>query len=176
MNMRSPFLCEVSTFWRKFSRFFLACSIFAGFLFGIVTVSQVSSDLLSWMCTVPRHSVSIIGLLTVIGLPLILSFLTVYSGHDWLFIPICFFQAFSWSYCSCLAISAFGTAGWLVEIPLMFSSSLLMPIQFWFALRYISGEQSLRKSDCIFCLTAALVIGWIDYCLVSPYFAALLAQ
>ncbi len=173
--MRIPISKDVSAFWRKFSVAFLACFTVSGLVLGAWIASRAGDEVLALMRTVPSHSMSIVGLLAVMGLPIFLSFFAVRFGHSWLLIPICFFQAFLWSYCGLLCVRAFGSAGWLVQLLLMFSSGSGLPVLLLFSLRYISGERILTRRDCFLCLTAAAVIGWLDCCVISPYLAMLIA-
>lgn len=155
---------------------FLGYSWILGLIFGGLAAVFVSNDVSSLMHAASVSRVSIVGLLSVYLFPLLFSALAVYMNLPYLLLPICFLKAVSFSYLAMGVSIAFGSAGWLVRLLLMFSDLASFPILWWFWSRSRSGSHGslLRFFTAALCLAA--VFGSIDYCLVAPFLANLLSQ
>lgn len=119
--------------------------------------------------------VSITGLLAAIILPFLLSALAVYLQSLRLLPLIAFGKAFLVSFLGLSLLEAFGSAGQLVRWLLMFSDCCSLPLLFWYWLRHISGPGRLTWSGTALVLLVALLIGGFDYCVVSPFLAAVIS-
>ena len=92
----------------------------------------------------------------------------------WAIPAICFVKAFLLAYCSMVICAAFGQAGWLCWLLLMFSDILLCPVfySFWLQVPSSGPKKQAILSVCVFCFSA--LVGWIDYCMVLPFSATLI--
>ena len=63
----------------------------------------------------------------------------------------CFFKAFSLGYCISGVCILYGSAGWLVRLLLLFSSTVSAPVLYWFWLRHISGAKKHLWLDFMIC-------------------------
>lgn len=153
-----------------FLAFLWICGLFCGMFF----VSVAEDAFLPLMRTVAYSRVSIVGLAAVLVFPLAISAATVYLTVPAFLFPICFFKAFSFGCCLYSVSVAFGSAGWLVRVLLLFSDSCMMVPLLWFWCRHQAGNRDLIKQDLVVCASCAALIGATDYFLISPYLAELM--
>lgn len=160
--------------WRKNCKLYLAFSWLCGLGFGVLVFSYAGNSHIPLMRMAATSHMSIVSLLSVLILPFLLSAFAVFCFRPQLLLAVSFGKAFSFAFVSISAIAAFGSAGWLVRLLLMFSEMLSLPLLFWFWLRYISGD--FRPAPAAIFLTAALVflIGSVDHCYISPMLARLI--
>lgn len=167
---------DLQVWRRKGSRFFLAFFWLTGILSGAWISVSAGAPLLSLMRSALNGSVSVVGLLLVTTLPFLLSALAVFlSGPGWLF-PLSFGYGFVYAYVSLAVLRSFGSAGWLIRFLLCFSVSAVTPILYFFWLRHVAGDGNNTVSEVFFFLSLAVLIGSIDYSLVSPFLAGLIIQ
>ena len=153
----------------------LACSFLAGLLSGACVSIAASKSLLPMMLAAANSCVSISGLLSAMLLPLLFSAFAVYIRQNWLLIPIAFVKAFLFAFLGIGVMSAFGNAGWLVRWLLMFSDSLTLPLLWWFWLRAFSSGRTDALRFAALVAVAAVLIGSLDYSVVSPFAAMLIS-
>ena len=168
-NLKLPFTL------RKNGHLFLALSWSLGLLTGILFSLSAGNPLVSLMRTAAFGRVSILGLLTAILLPFLLSALAVCLQLPWLFFPISFGKAFLAAFLGCALVSAYGTAGILVRFLLMFSECFSLPFLFWYWIRYISlrNRPSALAAPIVFLFL--VLIGIFDFYFVSPFLAAVIS-
>lgn len=145
-----------------------------GILFGMHFVSFVSEPFSSLIRTGVYSRVTTAGLLTVLLLPLFASAITVYFFIPYLQYFICFLKAFCFGCCLYCSVHTFAAAGWLIMSLMMFSDSCMLVPLLWFWCRHITGNRQSLKRDVYYCLTAAVLIGFVDYFIISPYLVGLL--
>ena len=146
-----------------------------GIVFGICLSGMVHNSLHSSVYTAGRADISFWGLCVVLLMPLLASLVPFYFNIPILVLPIAFFKAFIFGFCSCCIAFAYGDAGWLVRSLLLFSDSTMLIVLCWYWLTHLDGNRFRLKQDTFLCLCVALVIGITDYMYISP-FAALLLQ
>ena len=118
---------------------------------------------------------SVVGFLASLIFPFLLS-AVFFKFSVWKGICIlAFLKAFTFSYCSTTIVCCFGSAGWLLRCILAFSGSTTGVILLWFWIR--SCRQTTRSGyqDLFLCLFLTLVVGFIDYCMISPFGVHLLS-
>lgn len=152
----------------------LICAWFFGLAAGVGLSFLADDSFLSTMRAAASSHVSIIGLLSAILLPLLFSAFAVYISQPQLLLPVAFCKAFLFSYLAFGVTAAFGTAGWLVRGLLMFSDCLTLPLLWWFWLRCLRIPKEDATHCFFFACAAALLIGCVDYCTVSPFLANLI--
>lgn len=160
--------------WRKGSTFFLALSWCLGLISGIVLFLFAGTQILPWMRSTAYGAVSIVGLLCVTLLPFLFSAFAVFISEPWLLLPISYGKAVLFSLISLGILQSFGSAGWLVRLLLMFSDSVSVPLLYCFWHRHISGRRKLAFSEAWNAVSLCILIGSIDYCLVSPFLAQMI--
>lgn len=169
------FFCPGSSlWWRRGCRFFLACSWLSGLVCGILVSLSAGSLLVSLMRSTLYVPVSIVGLLCVTILPFLFSALAVFLSRPGLLLPICFAKAFLLAFVSVGILRAFGSAGWLLRWLLLFGDCASVPVLYWFWLRYISGNRPLCGWEAISMLSLGLLIGSVNYSVISPFLVRLI--
>ena len=162
-------------FFRKYSNVLLAFSFAVGFVFGVCVANRVDIDLLTFIQMASSHKASLPALLFVTTTPLLASCMAVYTDRQWILYIVSLLDAFSWSFCSYLVLIAYGAAGWLIHILILFSSNFLNILLCWFSLHYISGAKKCLIRNGIFAVLLSIIICCIDYCFVSPCLVNLIA-
>lgn len=161
--------------FRRIYRPLISFFMFLGLLCGIFLAVNSDPFISSMMRTAPFGSVSIVGLFTVLFLPFLLAAFAVFISSTWLLFPLCFVRLLSFAYSAKIAILAFGDAGWLVRWLLMFSSAMLLPLFVWFCMRHGDGEKRENLwMDFAICAVLILVIGSLDYHIISPFLVGLI--
>lgn len=169
------FFCSgLPHWWRKGCRFFLAFSWLAGLACGILVYLSAGNFLLSLMRSTLYVPVSIVGLLCVTTFPFLLSAFAVFLSKPVLLLPICFGKAFLFAFASIGILQAFGSAGWLLRWLLLFSDCASIPLLYWFWLRYLPGYRSLSGWEAASMLSLWLLIGSVNYSVISPLLARLI--
>lgn len=154
----------------------LAFSCLSGLILGfwISGRNEVTYLLLTRMA--PLLHVSVPGLVACVYLPFLFAVFAVFLSRSWLLVPICFGKMFLYSWCGCSTVSAFGPAGWLVQLLLQFSDTLSLPLLCWFCIRNIDGRADTATRDFLICSLCVLIVGITDLCAVSPFLASLIYQ
>lgn len=119
-------------------------------------------------------AVSIVSLLSVTVLPFLLSASAVFSSCRWLLLPIAFFRAFLLSYVGMGIYGCFGSAGWLFRLLLCFSELFSTPLLYWFWLRCCDPDRGRIAPQGALTGALCLLIGSVDYCLISPQLRSLI--
>ena len=139
-----------------------------GTLFGCCFSAIFKDDYLVLMRRAVSLPVSIVGTLMAVVVPYVA---IVYSTRLWLiYAQIClrfFFVAASFY----IVGEAFGSAAWLIRCLLLFPDYLCMPVVFHFVCR---SRRNKRKQTVL--LIYSLLIGWINYQLISPFLAAIIQK
>ena len=147
------------------------------FLWGLISGAVLSAAANSIASLIPAAVIrpgSISGLLTVVALPFLMSFFAAWIQWPWLLYPIAFFKAFLVSFLGLGVLCAYGSAGWLIRLLLLFSECCTLPLLILCWIRLLSGQgrRLLPAASAVF--TASL-IGSFDYCIVSPFLARVLS-
>lgn len=161
--------------FRKDSVAFLAFLWTAGLIFGTVTSFYAGNSVFSLMCGALYSPVSIVRLLSAMLLPLLFSAFAVYFSGAWLLIPIIFLKGFSYAYLAFGILSSFGSAGWLIQLLLIFSDTLMLPVLWIYWLRVLKDGQHDLLIRTIPAVSAALLIGSFDISVISPLLAQILS-
>lgn len=172
--MASGFQLDLQAKRRKGYTLFLAFFWFAGIVLGIWISVLAGTPLLSLMRSNFGSAVSIVGLLLAACFPFLISVFTVLiSGPGWL-LPVGFANGFLHGYICLAVIRSFGSAGWLLRLLLCFSIVSSAPVLYLFWLRLISRGKDGFFSETLFFFALTVLIGSIDYSLVSPFLADLI--
>lgn len=164
---------DFPAWWRRGAAALLALSFVLGLVLGALLFLSAENDSTSLMRMAKNGPVSIVGLLSVSFLPFLISAFAVYVSQPWLLPVIALCKGASFSLVSLGVTAAYGSAGWLMRLLLMFSDLCALPLLLFFWLRYISGERRFTAWSACRYLAALLTVGSIDYCLISPFLAGL---
>lgn len=171
---RNSFFQSFSLSLRKYGKWFLAICWFIGMLFGIGAGRNASDFLIPTMRSAAVATVSIPGLLVASALPFLLSAYAVSISEPWLLLIISAYKAFGFSFCAFAVSLTFGQSGWLVRFLFLFSDHCLIPVLYLYWLRHISGERTFSFWEAVAVTAVAVLIGCIDYYLISPFLATLI--
>ncbi len=160
---------------RRDTPFFLAFAWITGLLFGVITSLSAGAHLASLMRMTAYSPVSIVGLLSAMLLPLLCSAFAVYISCPRLLSPIAFVKAFFYAYFCFGVFAGFGSAGGLIRLLLIFSDTAMLPVLWLYWLRSTgSPGQFLYRT--VPAIAAAVLIGSIDYSVISPFLAQILSN
>lgn len=159
---------------RKGSSVFLAFFWSGGLVFGITLFALAGECTVPLMRQAASCQVSIVSLLMANLLPFLISALAVYIHKPVLLYGCAFLRACLLSFVSMGTMVAFGSAGWLVRLLLMFSDICLAVLLYVYWLWHISGLHRFSSLTCGGFAAAALLIGSIDHCFVAPFLVQLI--
>ena len=159
---------------RKRNLWVLASVWVLGLGSGIWAFAYAGSSLLPLMRSTLSGTVSIVSLLCVTGLPFLFSAFAVFISCHWLIFPIAFCKGFCFSFAATGLLQAFGSAGWLIRPLLCFADSVSMPLLYWFWLSCFRTDDRLWRPRAVLAAALLLLLGSVDYCLISPFLADLI--
>ena len=165
---RTAFL---SSFRSKFA-LHLASAWLTGLLFGAFFACSSDPSLFLVMRSAHKSAVSIVGLLSSMLLPLLLTALAVYISMIYFLIPIAFSKACLYAYISVVAFSCRSTGGWLYWLLLLFGDVCSAPIylKLWMQIPTTQRKGPLFLSS----VAGVLIIGFLDFQYISPFLATIL--
>lgn len=162
-----------SKLWQRISPWLLALSWLLGMTLGCISCDacrEITAVLI-------RQSVgavpSLIGTVSVVVLPFLLSAFAVSICEPWLLLIISTFKAFSFSFCAWGVCLAFGQSSWLVLFLFLFSDFCLVPALYFFWLRHIRSGRFGRWGSVLLLLYVAIVF-LMDYWLIGPFLRIIL--
>lgn len=174
MCMDKPFRKMMLFVSRRSSILLLACVWMTGLILGVFFSARSSDSYFLLMRTAASSRVSIAGLIASAYLPFLFSAFAVLIGKPWLLYPLSLIKALASGFGFSGAALAFGSAGWLAQPLLFFTDVCLLPVLCWFMIRHIGGAENSLKRDFFLCTAAAVLVGCLDYCVVSPFLAMLI--
>lgn len=162
-------------FWRKGAALILASFFFLGHLLGVWFSGSASDTLCVTMRAAVGSRMSILGLMSAMILPFLFSAFAVYLKQPMLVIPVAFLKAFFFSYVGYGIFTACGSAGWLVTWLAMFGSLCSLPVLYCYWQLHLNGKPfDLRLF--FLGLGCLLIIGCIDYFVISPFLLNILTS
>ncbi len=173
--MVSFFPVNITLNSRKVYVVLLACAWFCGLLGGMLTAVFADDSFFSLMRRAPGSHVSIVGLLTTLLLPLLLSAFALYISQHWFLIILAFIKAFELALIGTGVAVSYGSGGWLVSFLFLCADVFSVPVFIWFWLfAFCEPSKSLRRGIGVFLFV--LLIGCLNYRFVSPFLANLLTM
>ena len=157
--------------FRKGSTIFLALFWFLGLLSGVLFFHASGSSFNSMMRSILMDTVSIVDLVSVAMLPFLLSAFAVFLSSPWLLLSIAFFRAFLLSFVSMQILAAFGSAGWLLRLLLLFSDLLSAPLFYLYIRWCLSSDFSHAFRTFFLIICCSILIGSLDYVYILPFLA-----
>ncbi len=171
MHMNTP--TETRNFRSQTCKVMICICWIIGLFLGMFTSVGADDYLFLMMRGGVCSSVSIPGLL-IFALPFLITALAVYFSQFWLICLVVLCKAFSFGFSACAITVVFSSAAWLVRFLLMFGDALALPILMWLWLRHGSKPDKGFLSEITVCTVAVLLLGVLDFCIVSPFGAMLL--
>ena len=165
---------DLSSSLRKWGNLVLALSFISGIFFGVFCFRIAGYSLHSLMDRAVRCPVSIVSLLIPFGVPFLFSAAAVYLCIPGVLPAICFGKVFMFSFVSCAVLDTFQGSGWLIRSLFLFSDMLCLILLYLYWVRHVSGCGRFSKTEVFFFLFAAVMISWIDYYVIYPFFQGLL--
>lgn len=158
---------------REMNLYLLAFFTLCGCSLGVYTSHKSDSISFHLMRMAVTCPVSIVGLVFVILLPFLITAFAIWISKPYLFLPVSFFNSFSFTLILCYTITVFDTAGWLVCLMLLFSNISVQFCLNWIWIRYFNGTSGSSAEDLLVCVFGLLAIVVIDYLFVAPYLVQL---
>lgn len=159
---------------RKYSIVVLAFIWCVGLAGGIGISFFAGDSFVSLMRMAAGRPASIVNLLMVSMLPFLFSAVAVFLRSRYLLSAVCFIKAFLFGFVSSGAYMAFGSAGWLVWLMVMFSDIFCLIPLWWYWISGIRCDKSPQILHLIGCFVAAFFIISLDCRFISPLLAGLI--
>ena len=158
----------------KESGFFLSFSWFAGLISGILLSFLCSNDTLKTFILAASEQPVTIHLLSVLLLPLLFSAAAVYTRNLWFLFLIAFLKAFLFSFTAASVSSLSSSGGWLIQMLLMFSDSLMLPVFWWYwhACLQQYGRPFMSRTAAVIFIASLICI--TDCFAIAPFLGNLL--
>lgn len=172
MHISNP--SNLLNFWRRSCKLLLMVCWISGLMLGMITAVGAGDSFFLTMRGADLIAVSIPGLLLVTLLPFLLTAIAVIFSRPWLLLAVIFCKAFSFGFCTFGILSVYASASWLVQLLLMFTDGCTLPLLMWFWLHHGNLSEKPIFRDFAVCTAAALALGILDICVVSPFAAMLL--
>lgn len=138
--------------------FVLAIIWSLGILFGLYTAYFTSASVLVLLRSSLYSPLSLIGLIMSQTIPLVLTCIACRISKYFLVLPLAFFKAFAFTFCLFSIEVAFGDAGWLTRLLIMYSDICIMPFYLWFWLRRLKYRAENFYIDFLICIIAVMII------------------
>ncbi len=150
-----------------------ACWI-AGLLFGLYFASKAPLSTMTLFRLIPFSGAHKFHFFLLLLFPLLFSAVLLrFAPASFLYLFV-FLDACSLCYCSFCFGFAISGAGWLVCILCLFSALISAATLLYFILRGLRVQNTTFAIDLIVSLTITLVVGCIDYHIISPFLMGLL--
>lgn len=159
---------------RKYSIFILAFIWCFGIIIGVGSYLSAGDSFVSLMRMAAGRNVSIVNLLISSMLPFLFSAFAVYLHSMQLLAVLCFLKAWLFGFVSCGVLTAFGSAGWLVWLMLMFSDIFCLIPLWWYWISQFRSANRVHGTRLAGCLSAVLLIVSLDYSFISPFLVNLI--
>ena len=152
--------------------FILALCAFIGTVLGTLLAVTVDRSYISLMRLALSSPVSIVGTVLTVFVPFLVSLYYIIHSKPWLVYLICGIHLLLFSAAGCAVSQSFGSAGWLVGLMALFPDLCLVPALILVSILRLTGTCSRRTAVCF--VIFAVVIGMIDYLVISPFLADLI--
>lgn len=146
-----------------------------GVLLGFLAALQADSCLAALMCRTATGTVSIVGLLFGCFFPFLIAAVAAYLSEPWLLLIVCLLKAFSFSFCAFGISLAYGSAGWLVRILLLFSDLLLLPVLYFYCYFLLKKGIEASKFLTFIVMIVSLVVWFVNCSTIVPFCGTVLS-
>lgn len=160
--------CHVTT-----KRFFLGFFWVSGLILGAVLYCTGLFAHTPLMLGRYYSSVSIVGFFLFISLPYLLTVFSVLFLPPWVLFVFCFLKGISFSLVSLCIINSF-QCGWLIRLFIMFFEIFSVPTLYVCWSRILVSGNHGSVTECLGWFCFSLLLGSIDYRIISPIASGLL--
>jgi hypothetical protein len=173
-HMDRIFCRTFSFFDCKLKPTILAFAWVGGLLLGAVVSVSADNLLASTMRAALSGSMSIMGPVAVVLLPLFLSAYAVYFSQPIMLAAVVFLKAFLFAYAGAALLILYPVSGWLLRWLLMFSDMVTMPILWflWISVSFDNRESLHRRI--VICAFCSVLVGCVDLFMIVPFLARLI--
>lgn len=140
----------------------------SGLLSGYAFALSNSSVFLSWMRGSAYQTVSIVGLLISIFLPLLLTYISLVTEKTIIILIVCFIKAAAFAFCSVLIHQYYGNASWLVRFLYLFSDSCFLIILFSLWYWCLDAGKRIGNSVLSLCSLIGVLLAAAELYFISP--------
>ena len=158
----------------KGSVIFLSALWSLGLLLGLYFASSNGDEFSRYILGTALKRQTFAGAMTVVLVPVIITALAIHFSKPAFIFGYSVLKAFSFSGTLCGVMFAFGQSGWLIRLFLLFTDSICVLLMLWLWNRFFYLDTRVIRRNFWSCAIALLVIGFVDYFAVSPYFTSLL--
>ena len=163
----------VHSYKPNYFAFLLIGTFIFAFALGTTGVS-CESDLYSTLIyNAARQSITLRGVLFLVFVPFAITTLIYCSGRRYLFLPLCFIQAFLFGICSNAIYFSYGNAHWLISLLVLFTSTIALSSLLWFWFRHSSVQRATDSRDLLICFIISALAACLDNYVVSPFLVRL---
>lgn len=167
-------ISKVTIWWRKTAVRLLAISWCLGIILGYLAAVSAKSVISDVVQRCVNADLSVVGVLAVTVLPFLMSAFAVSFSEPWLLLIYSTYKAFSFSFSGWGVCLAYGQSGWLVLFLFLFSDLFVIPLLYLYWLRHIQGDIAPTAWELPLFLSAALLVGAVDYCFIAPFLTSLM--
>lgn len=160
-----------SLLFRRKNSLLLAFVWTLGLIGGIYAIFAADHFPVSLMHGFSSETMSIVHLLSLTALPFLFSILAVWAIKPALIMMLCFVKAFLFSYVSLGILQYYGSSGWLIHFLLLFHECASIPILYFFWLRGLYDIGFFHNFEGVLLVSLGLLVGSIDYSIISPFLA-----
>lgn len=143
-----------------------------GIVCGVFFSLNVDSLVYSYIRRASDGSLTFLSLIIARVSPIIISVVLTQISYALLFLYV-YFKAFSYGFSLCVVLMAYGNAGWLLNILLLFSEFFVICNLLWLWIVSCSKSHGNNYKSLIISIVASTMIGLVDYIFISPYVAVL---
>lgn len=158
------------------SVFVLAISWLVSIVSGILLAATFPVSLFSLMRTSLSGRVSIVGAFAVLIFPLFSSAVAIRFNRLRFIYLIATLKGICFGFSIFILLKLFGSAAWLVRWLILFSDACMSIPLFSFWIRHLRHPHNGLRNDFICCLVLCILIGVVDYYVISPFTVALLMK
>lgn len=146
-----------------------------GVLLGFFAALHAGECLSALMCCADMGTVSIVNLLFSCLFPFLIAALAAYLSEPWLLLIVCLLKAFSFSFCAFGISLAYGSAGWLVRILLLFSDLILLPFFYFYCFVLLKKGFAESKFVTVIMLIISLIVWFVNCYIIVPFCGVVLS-
>ena len=155
---------------RKY-RIILVIHWLLGLLTGIFLALTADIHFPPLMLSVFCDRMSIVCFLAAFLLLLLISFFSALLSQRYLLFPLAFVKAFLFAFAGAMLMNTFSASGWLMQLLLMFSDLLILPIFWWLWL--MERSEGMLYAYAVAAAGIVLIV-LLDYALITPFLADLI--
>lgn len=144
--------------WGRVSRYALALCWLFGLLLGFFAAKCAGYGVSAAVYASAFGSVSLLRACVFAVLPFLVSYMAVWLCERWLLHALCFAKAFAFGYCATGIGIAFGAAGWLARLLILFSDCMILPALLLYILFFIEKNKRFHLISILFILYAVIVV------------------